>query len=39
MEESDELYESAVAKVKEYRGPDAELGQGPMAELPPGWTG
>jgi 4-carboxymuconolactone decarboxylase len=31
----DRLYERALAKVKEYRGGDARLGQGPMAELNP----
>jgi 4-carboxymuconolactone decarboxylase len=32
---SDDLYELALATVKRYRGPDATLGQGPMAELAP----
>lgn len=32
---ADDLYDAALAKVKEYRGPDAELGHGPMAELSP----
>ncbi len=31
----DKLYRAALAKVKEYRGPDATLGEGPMAELAP----
>jgi 4-carboxymuconolactone decarboxylase len=31
----DKLYAAALAKVKEYRGPDAKLGTGPMAELSP----
>jgi 4-carboxymuconolactone decarboxylase len=32
---TEDLYQSAVAKIKEYRGADAELGHGPMAELAP----
>lgn len=32
---SDELYKKALAKVQEYRGPSAKLGEGPMAELAP----
>ena len=32
---SDELYAAALAKVREYRGASATLGQGPMAELAP----
>jgi 4-carboxymuconolactone decarboxylase len=32
---SDELYRKALAKVWEYRGPQATLGAGPMAELAP----
>lgn len=32
---SNKLYEAALAKVKEYRGPSAKLGGGPMAELSP----
>jgi 4-carboxymuconolactone decarboxylase len=32
---ADDLYAAAVAKIREYRGPDAELGRGPMAELAP----
>ncbi len=30
-----ELYDAALAKVKEYRGQDAKLGGGPMGELAP----
>src|SRR5271155_2022618 len=32
---SKDLYAAALAKVKEYRGQSATLGQGPMAELSP----
>lgn len=32
---SDELYDAALRKVREYRGPDAKLGEGPLAELAP----
>ncbi|HKV44770.1 MAG TPA: carboxymuconolactone decarboxylase family protein [bacterium] len=32
---SDKRYAAALAKVKEYRGKSATLGQGPMAELAP----
>ncbi|SRR5579871_881541 len=32
---SDTRYAAALAKVKEYRGASATLGQGPMAELAP----
>lgn len=31
----DELYAKALKKVREYRGPTAKLGEGPMAELAP----
>lgn len=31
----DDLYARALKKVREYRGPDAKLGEGPMAELAP----
>jgi 4-carboxymuconolactone decarboxylase len=31
----DTLYDAALKKVKEYRGENAELGHGPMAELAP----
>ena len=31
----DDLYAKALKKVREYRGPDAKLGEGPMAELAP----
>ena len=31
----DELYDKALKKVREYRGPDARLGTGPLAELAP----
>jgi 4-carboxymuconolactone decarboxylase len=31
----DKLYQKALDKVREYRGPDATLGKGPMAELNP----
>ena len=31
----DEIYAKALAKVKEYRGQNAKLGEGPMAELNP----
>lgn len=31
----DDLYAKALAKVREYRGPGAKLGEGPMAELAP----
>lgn len=30
-----DLYAKALKKVREYRGPDAKLGEGPMAELAP----
>lgn len=32
---TDERYEAALRKVREYRGPNAKLGEGPMAELAP----
>lgn len=32
---SEDLYAAALEKVREYRGPDATLGKGPMAELAP----
>jgi 4-carboxymuconolactone decarboxylase len=32
---TNDRYAAALAKVKEYRGPSATLGQGPMAELAP----
>jgi 4-carboxymuconolactone decarboxylase len=32
----DDLYAKALKKVREYRGPNAKLGEGPMAELAPG---
>ena len=32
---NDQLYAKALAKVKEYRGQNAKLGEGPMAELNP----
>jgi 4-carboxymuconolactone decarboxylase len=32
---SDDLYQRALEKVQEYRGKDAKLGGGPMAELAP----
>jgi 4-carboxymuconolactone decarboxylase len=32
---TDERYEAALRKVREYRGPSAKLGEGPMAELAP----
>ena len=32
---SEKRYAAALAKVKEYRGKSATLGQGPMAELAP----
>lgn len=31
----DRLFEAALEKLREYRGPDATLGVGPMAELAP----
>lgn len=32
---TNDLYAAALAKIREYRGADAELGHGPMAELAP----
>ncbi len=32
---NDELYAAALAKVTEYRGPGAKLGEGPMSDLAP----
>ena len=32
---SDELYERALAKLREYQGPSATFAKGPMAELAP----
>ena len=31
----EDLYAKALKKVREYRGPDAKLGEGPIAELAP----
>jgi 4-carboxymuconolactone decarboxylase len=31
----DDVYAKALKKVREYRGPNAKLGEGPMAELAP----
>lgn len=35
QEMANDRYAAALRKVREYRGPDAKLGEGPMAELAP----